>query len=202
MADGLGSMTVEEMLGAVGSRTPAPGGGAVAALAGALGAALGRMAAGYSDRGEGAEEAAGIAARLESSRAVLLRLADEDAAAFERFQALSRLGADDPARAGLGEAAREAAGVPLAVVGASAGVVRMAEELGPVVNTWLRSDLAICAILAEASARSAAWMVRVNLPGVREHAGAGEAERALAECEATLASVSGGLARALERCAG
>jgi len=69
-----------------------------------------------------------------------------------------------------------------------------------VVNTWLRSDLAICAILAEASARSAAWMVRVNLPGVREHAGDGAAETLESECAATLESASGALGRALSAC--
>lgn len=40
----LHDQTLEALLEAIGARTPSPGGGAVASITGALGAALGRMA--------------------------------------------------------------------------------------------------------------------------------------------------------------
>lgn len=158
-----------EFLRQIGDKTPAPGGGAVASAAGAVAAALARMVVSYS---LGRKNLAEHQPRLEQASAtllrtaeVLLRLADEDAAAYGLVNELSRLPETDARRVRDYPAAVEAAvNVPRMVVGACCDLLRLLEELGPMTNRHLRSDLAIAAVLAEAAARSGWWNVRVNMP--------------------------------------
>ena len=97
----IGKRTVQELLCSVAARTPAPGGGAVAATVGALAAALSEMVINYS-RGKpeagGAEELIEEARRLEAMRDSALALADADAEAFTRLSALWKLKPDDERR--------------------------------------------------------------------------------------------------------
>src|SRR5262245_5876212 len=82
----LASYTIADFLEALAARTPTPGGGAVASAVGATAAALARMVVAYSlgKKSLAAHQPAlEIAAReLDVARALLLRLADEDAAAY------------------------------------------------------------------------------------------------------------------------
>ncbi len=195
MGTPLGQQTIGEAFESVAAKRPAPGGGAVAALAGALAGALGRMVVAYSGEIDGA-----VGERLGESQRRLLELADEDAEAYLAFNGMCKLPVGDPGRGGIAEAARLAAGVPVEIVQESAGVLEVCEEIGGGANTWLLSDLAITAILAEAAARSAAWMVTVNLSGVSEHAGvdaAGEISRA---CLGALGGTESRLERVLKVC--
>src|SRR5262245_33046677 len=83
---GLASLTLHDFLAQVGAKTPAPGGGAVASAAGAIAAALAKMVVSYSigkkslaEHQPMLQQAAGS---LERASALLLALADEDAAAY------------------------------------------------------------------------------------------------------------------------
>ncbi|HWT23941.1 MAG TPA: cyclodeaminase/cyclohydrolase family protein, partial [Solirubrobacteraceae bacterium] len=67
--------TVADLLAAFAARTPAPGGGAAAGLACALGAALAEMGARFA-------ELDAAAARAAELRETALRLAGEDAAGY------------------------------------------------------------------------------------------------------------------------
>jgi formiminotetrahydrofolate cyclodeaminase len=61
--------------------------------------------------------------------------------------------------------------VPRAVLLQSIELLKDFERLAPITNKFLRSDLGIAAVLAEATARSAAWNVRINagdLPATRK----------------------------------
>src|SRR5579884_2540023 len=84
-------MTLQEFLDATAAKQPAPGGGAVAALAGALGAALASMAVNYTvgRKGYAAYEAEVQSAlgQFERARALLKELVVED---VEAYQALFR----------------------------------------------------------------------------------------------------------------
>src|SRR5438093_6562476 len=71
-------LRISEFLAALGERTPAPAGGAAAALTGAFAASLVELAAGFAD-----DEAAITRAKALSTR--LTQLADEDAAAYTAF---------------------------------------------------------------------------------------------------------------------
>ena len=80
----LKDLTIEEFLKELASKKPAPGGGSVAALAGALAASLVSKAAMIS----GDEK---IAEKAERLGKVLLKLVDEDAEAFQRVMEAYRL---------------------------------------------------------------------------------------------------------------
>jgi len=206
MPDPIADVSVSVFADGVAAKQPAPGGGAVAGAVGALAAALGRMVAAYSIGKKGLEAEKGaleaLEGRLAGAQARLLELADADARAYGVLNGLMKLDAGDPARATIGEAAAAAAGVPMEVVRLCARTLEIAEEMAPRSNQWLRSDLAITAILADAAARSASWMVEANLGSLREHAGAGASDALRAACAAELAGCPGRLERVLAVCGG
>ncbi len=167
------------LLEALAAKTPAPGGGATACWAGALAAAQAGMVVAYSlgkkDLAPHADlhrDATGI---LGAARHLLLQLADEDAAAYARLNALQRLPQADPGRAGLGDAARACVQIPLAALAACLRVVEVCRSLEGASNRHLASDLEISVDLARCAARACGVNVRVNLAGLAD-----EAERAAA----------------------
>jgi len=167
----LTSRTLGDFLGQLAAKTPTPGGGAVASVVGALGAALGDMVLAYSigkkSLAEHEPRLKDAAARLVRARAVLLELAAEDEAAYGLVNELSRLPEGDARRADLSAATLAAAQVPLSCMAACTSVLGLLDEL-PAITNKHQSDLAIAAILAEAAARAAAWNVLVNLPGIAD----------------------------------
>lgn len=171
----IGEQTLASFLEALAAKTPAPGGGASACVAGAIAAAQAEMVVAYS---VGKKDLAAHRPRLESAhgslsraRALLVRLADEDAAAYSLVNDLQRLPADDARRtAELPEALAASIQIPLAAMAACVDVLRLMESLAPITNRHLHSDLQIAAILAEASVRSSQRNVLVNAPSVEEAA--------------------------------
>jgi len=163
------SLPFSDMLDAVASKSPAPGGGFVASAVGALAAALGQMALAYSlgkkSLAEHEAHNADINRRLTQIRSLLLQLAKEDAAAYEIVNELQRLPEDDARRMqDLPGAAKAATQIPLAAAAACTDLLRLCETLVGTTNPWLRSDLAIASVLAEAGARACRWNVTINLP--------------------------------------
>src|SRR5581483_5836862 len=168
-------LTIAEYLRQLADRVPAPGGGAVAALHAAQGAALVAMAARYST-GEGhAEAAARITAEADALRAAALRLAEEDAEAFtavtEAYRLPSGTAEEQAVRSAAvaGELVR-AARPPAEVVGAADRIVALAEELLPFANPRLLSDVAAASDAARAAATTARLNVEINLAGVPDAA--------------------------------
>lgn len=166
-------MLADERFGAVldslASRSPAPGGGAAAAMTLGLAAGLACMVVEFSrGRKKLAEHAALLdeaLAALTASRRAALSLADADAAAYHELNALQKLPEGDPVRtAGWHGALDRAIDVPSRVLMHTLDVLDWCERLLGRSNEYLRSDLAIAAVLAEAAAASAAWNVRINLP--------------------------------------
>jgi formiminotetrahydrofolate cyclodeaminase len=156
-------------LDALAAKTPTPGGGAVASAVGATGAALARKVVGYSlgKKSLAAHQPAlELAAReLDVARALLLRLADEDAAAYSLVSELQKLPETDPRRVAEWPTAVAAAiAAPRATAAACSDLLRLLESLAPITNRQLRSDLTIAAVLAEAGAKAGWWNVQVNLP--------------------------------------
>lgn len=167
------SLTLDTFLAAVASKTPAPGGGAVASAAGSLSAALASMVVAYSvDKKSLAEHQPALltaASRLERARQMLLTLADEDAQAYATVNQLSKLPETDPRRGTeYAEALQASVTIPLAALAACVDLLRLFRELAGITNRALRSDLAIAAVLAEASARSSRWNVLINVPSLPE----------------------------------
>lgn len=178
----LRDMTISAMLKELASKSPAPGGGAVAATLAALGAATGLMTLNYSiGRTSHAQHAvlhARAAARLEALRRQLLQAADDDAEAYRALNELWRLPADDPKRqAKLPDAVRRATEVPFGVLRDAVELLHLLDELRGTTNDMLNSDLAIAAVCADAAGRAAAWNVRINLPSIDDRALAGRIDR-------------------------
>ncbi|MEQ8769179.1 MAG: cyclodeaminase/cyclohydrolase family protein [Phycisphaerales bacterium] len=157
-----------QFLSDLGAKSPAPGGGAAAGAVGALGAALGRMVVSYSEGRKSLAEHHDLlddaGPRLERARDLFLALAAEDAAAYAALSALQSKPEDDAERVANEPGAIEAClAAPRATLAAASDTLRLLEELCGRSNAYLRSDLAIAGVLAEAAAAAAAWNVRVNL---------------------------------------
>jgi formiminotetrahydrofolate cyclodeaminase len=161
-----------ELLEQLGSSEPTPGGGAAAAVAGALGAALVQMTAnltvGRRRFAEIEDQARRIAQRAATLRERLALLADADAEAFERVSAAYKLPrADDVQKNARLEAIQlalvSAAEVPLETARLCAEVLAAADEAAPILNPAVISDVMVGGLLAEAALRSAAVNVEINL---------------------------------------
>jgi formiminotetrahydrofolate cyclodeaminase len=156
--------TLAELLEQISARTPAPGGGSVAAITVSMAAGLATMAARFSvDHWDGA---AGASAQGEALRRRALPLAEEDAEAYERALEVLRTpkGGDPDARdREIGDALAQAADVPLRIAEVATDVAELAAEVAERGNENLRGDAAAAAVLAEAGARVAANLVVINL---------------------------------------
>ena len=172
-------LRVADLLDAVAAREPAPGGGAVAALAAALAAGLVSMANRFSEVG---------AERPEELRVAAAVLADADAAAYDGYLRAARSarvsGDRDAARAAL-DAATD---VPLAVLDVAGEVAQLAAAVTADGNQRLRGDATAAALMAAAAAEIAAVLVRENV-GAGDPRAVQAAARA-AEVKAVAESVS------------
>ncbi len=164
--------TIENYLSDAASNKPAPGGGSVSALAGALGCAMGEMAANFTvGKKKFAEvevEVRESLARLQRAREELTVLIDEDVRAYlevTRAQALPRDSAEekDQRSARLQEALRNALLVPLNIMRQCALICNESKVLVSKANPYLITDVGVCAIMAEAACRAARLNVEVNL---------------------------------------
>ncbi|HVT39991.1 MAG TPA: cyclodeaminase/cyclohydrolase family protein, partial [Gemmatimonadaceae bacterium] len=190
-----GGETLGGFLASVASHTPVPGGGSVAAYAGALGAALARMVAGLTIgrkkylavEGEMRE----LAQRAETLRKRLSSLVDEDAGAYSLVSAAYKLPNEPGDRADTRAAAIQAAllaaaRVPLETVRACAEVAKLAATCATKGNANAVSDAGVAALLAEAACKGAAYNVRINVAAMTDKtAGQAltvEAKRLVHEC--------------------
>ena len=203
MGKRLSDLAVAQFLEAVGSDRPTPGGGAAAALTGALGAALAEMVAGLTvGRGRYAAaqaEMAAVQTRGAALKAELLTLADADATAYDQVCATAHLPADTEdaraARAAARQAALKAATEsPLACAAACVEAVELAGSAAAHGNINAAGDAAAAAILAHAALQVTVRNIRLNLRGIPDKAFCRAAAIRAAEL---LAAGDVGLARAL-----
>lgn len=189
---GIGDETVGGYLERLAARVPAPGGGAAAALHAAQGAALLGMVARYTTGAKYAEQAAVIARVTEESdglRAAALGLAAADAAAFTAVTdayALPR-GTEEQKAARSAAIARALAGAarpPADVIAAAARVVALAEELLPIANRNVVTDVAAAADAARAAATTARVNVEVNAAGIADESVLAELAKATSDVDA------------------
>ncbi|MGC2288322.1 MAG: glutamate formimidoyltransferase [Thermoplasmata archaeon] len=171
---GLQHLTVQDFLGRVAARTPTPGGGSVAAIAGSMGAALGEMVVAYSTRAKQTPSArlAALTKELIEGRGTFLELANADTEAYEAVLTAGRARKgrpDDPAaqRAYL-DALRHAAEVPLDTARLARRLQNQLEARREETNATLGSDLVSGLTLLRAAADSALANVSINLVELRE----------------------------------
>jgi methenyltetrahydrofolate cyclohydrolase len=170
-------MSVGQLLQRLGSSDPAPGGGAAAALAGALGAALVRMTANLTIGRPRLAEVEDQARRIDSRAADLCQrlaaLGDADTVAFEQVSAAYKLPRADAAQKAerseaIQAALQSAAAVPLETMRLCADVLELAEEAAPLLNPAVISDVLVGAQLAQAGLESAALNVEINLAAMTD----------------------------------
>jgi formiminotetrahydrofolate cyclodeaminase len=172
--------TVTDWLNALAAPTAAPAGGAAAAFAGALGAALVEMVAGLTGARERYASVHDLVARMGEKarrlRADMLALAARDAAAFEGFARALALPKGTPdererraqARA---DAFREGAVVQLDLLARLGEVAELGLEVAERGLAGALGDAATAVFLGAGAARSASWAVRSNLREAGEHEG-------------------------------
>lgn len=167
--ESLTKLPIDEFLKRLASDAPTPGGGSVAALTGALAAALGQMVSALTvgrPRFAAVEsQVRAVADRLSRARDMLCKLVDEDAAAYGVLRAAFKLDKHDPQRAEQVQRAAGLAGsVPLETVAVSATVFSDLKHLRKLGNPLLRPDVEAGIHHAQAAMHAAAANVRANLP--------------------------------------
>ena len=169
--------TIEAYLERLASAAPEPGGGSVAALVGALAAALVSMVAnltlGKEKYALAQDVMAGLKVNAEFARTRLSELITLDAEAYAAVAEAMKLpkGSDEQKRAradALQKALRGAAEVPLTVAEAAAEVARLSLPAAELGNVNAVSDAAVAAVLADAAAHSAALNVKINLAWIED----------------------------------
>lgn len=166
--------TIDGFLHALADRVPAPGGGASAALHAAQAAALVAMVARYTDGPKYAEHAElvhKIRDTADQLRGEALDLAEDDVAAFTAVTEAYRLPKGDERLAAERTIAIEAATLgaarpPEALVQLVSRILTLAEDLLPIGNRNVISDVAAAAEAARAAATTARVNIEINLGGI------------------------------------
>jgi glutamate formiminotransferase/formiminotetrahydrofolate cyclodeaminase len=158
----------EPFINAVSEGTPAPGGGAVAALAGSLSAALTEMAArltvGKKRYAEVEESMNAIIAAAADLRQRLVEAINDDIRAFNAVMDAYRLPQDLPERAdAIQSSTIGAADVPLNVARIALDVLLLIEQVVKQGNVNAASDAAVAGLMGLAAIEGAALNVRVNV---------------------------------------
>jgi methenyltetrahydrofolate cyclohydrolase len=164
--------TIRSYLDRLASAEPEPGGGSVAALVGALGAALVTMVTdltlGKEKYADVQEAVAAIKTESEKVRRELEELVTLDAKAYRAVATAMRLPKETDAQKAERDRALQAAlvgaaEVPLRVAEAAAEVARLSLPAAEKGNVNAVSDAGVAVLLAEAAAQSAALNVKINL---------------------------------------
>src|SRR5262245_6519130 len=172
-----GGESVSGFVASVASSAPTPGGGSVAAHAGALAAALAQMVAGLT---AGRKKYAAVEAEMKELglRAAALvnelsALVVKDGESYEKVMATYKLPNETPAdqekrKAAIDQALLGAAEVPLETARACVKVLELAAVCAEKGNTNAVSDGGVAALLAEAACRGAVYNVRINVTSMSD----------------------------------
>ena len=199
--------TLSDWMDAVASVSPAPGGGTASAVAGGLAAALaamvGKLTVGRKKYAAVDAEFRQLVEQAETLRVRLMRLGDEDAAAFNAVSAAYAISKEKEAerKAAIQTALIGAARVPLETLRAAREVAALAARAAEAGNKNAVSDAGVGALLAGAAARGAAYNVRINVTGMPDPAEgaplADEARKLIAETEADVARATAAVEAAI-----
>jgi glutamate formiminotransferase/formiminotetrahydrofolate cyclodeaminase len=159
------------------SDSPAPGGGSVAALMGALSASLGGMVANLSAGKRGWDEKlkyfSDWAVKAQQLKDELLFLVDEDTAAFNKVMAAFALPKDSAEEkaartAAIQSANKYAAEIPLRVMETAAKSYPLLAEMAENGNPASISDVGVGLLAVRASVEGASMNVRINLASLKD----------------------------------
>jgi glutamate formiminotransferase/formiminotetrahydrofolate cyclodeaminase len=159
------------------SDSPAPGGGSVAALMGALGASLGGMVANLSAGKRGWDDKleyfSDWAVKAQQLKDELLSLVDEDTAAFNKVMdafALPKESAEEKATrsAAIERATKHAAEIPLKVMETASRSYQLLSEMAEKGNPASISDVGVGLLAVRACIGGATMNVKINLGQLKD----------------------------------
>jgi glutamate formiminotransferase/formiminotetrahydrofolate cyclodeaminase len=180
VSDGpLVNMKVNDFIDEVSRGTPAPGGGSIAALAGAIGSALASMVVNLSiGKGEfdsRYDELCQLAEQAQAAKDELIHAVDADTEAFNEVIAGMRMAKDTPEQIELRSLTiragyKSAAEVPLRTAQLCRQVLDMCQAAADIGNQAVMSDAGVGALMAYAGVQGAIHNVRINLPHTKDDA--------------------------------
>lgn len=168
---------VSNFLNELASNSPTPGGGSVAALAGALGVALismvGNLTVGKKKYEDVEEEIKRILSSSEKLRYELSQLIEDDVKVFNNFMATYKMPkeTEDEKKVRtekIQEALIEAAKVPLKVAYKCLDIMILSQEVAEKGNVNVVSDAGVAVLMAEAALESAILNVKINLKMIKD----------------------------------
>lgn len=188
----LKNLTVTEFVNITASNAPAPGGGSVSALAGALAAALSQMVAnltiGKKKYQERWEEMGVRAETLKQAQAELLEAVDKDSSAFDLYMEALTLPKDTEEQIAARKAAMEnglkaAVAVPLGVAQKVLEITPLLEVILAQGNSNAVTDGLVSVMMARTGVLGAIYNVRVNLASISDTAFVQEKEAICADIQ-------------------
>jgi len=170
---------VRHFMDKLASKSPEPGGGSVAALTGALGAALVSMVSNltlgkekYKDVQPQIEQ---LLRESEKLRIEMQELIQKDTEAYGALSAVYKMpkNTDEEKAArttNMQEALKIACQVPFEIGLRSLDIAKLAERAADIGNTGAVSDAGVAVLLAQACAQSAALNVKINVNSIKDAA--------------------------------
>ena len=168
---------LREFANELASESPAPGGGSVSALAGALASGLVSMVAnlthGKKEYSESWQEMEDIASRTQSLKDDLLRAIDEDTEAFNALMSCFGMPKKtDEQKAhrntAIQKATQNACEVPLSVMRMAIEVLKLSKIVAVKGNENALSDAGVSALMALAAVKGAGYNVSINLGSIED----------------------------------
>ena len=192
------------------SNKPAPGGGSVAALAGALGASMSAMAANFTVGKEKYKDVEPqVRELLDESMKIMnacSKIVEDDVTAYNNYTSASKMPKETDEQkaartAAMQEALKGAMAVPMELVRNCAAQVGVADKLVDIANPYLISDVGVSVLLADAAMQGARLNVEINLKYLKDkdlvEKTRKELDETLASCEGIRARVFGKVIKAI-----
>jgi formiminotetrahydrofolate cyclodeaminase len=160
-------VTIPEFIDCLSSSSPTPGGGGVAALSGALSAALcsmvGNLTTGKKKYAEYQADIERIIADSQAASKVMYDLIEKDAQCFEPLSRAYSLPKDNPDRdAILEDALKLAASCPAQIMDEALKIICLFEELAVKGSRLALSDVGVAATMCESTIKSSLLNIMIN----------------------------------------
>jgi len=175
--DALVELKLTDFVDEVSRESPAPGGGSIAAVSGALGAALSSMVSNLSANNRGSEKADNIlnkaAEKLQAIKTALVKAVDDDTNAFNAYMEARRLpnktsdekkNREEAMQAGL----KQAVMVPLGTARQSYDAIEIAEVVAKNGNPASITDVGVGAQSAYTGVLGGIYNVLINLKDIKD----------------------------------
>ncbi len=168
---------VTDFLDDLASNLPAPGGGSVAALSGALGAALVSMVCNLTLGKKGYEgvqaDIEALLAQSEALRHEMVDLLEADVAAYTAYSQTAKMPKDTDEQkavraAAMQDALKNATMPPMHIAEAAVKIMDLCMPAAEKGNKWAVSDAGVAVLMAEAALRAAALNVLINLGTIKD----------------------------------